>query len=209
MSLQLQDISITAGSFSLNQVNLEVKEAEHVVLMGRTGSGKTLLLETVCGLRRPKSGQIHACGRNVTKETPAMRGLGYVPQDGAIFASMRIRDQIGFPLYVRREGNGKSPRVLEVAKLVGIEHLLDRWPRGLSGGERQRLALARAIVFQPKVLLLDEPMSALDEETRDNLIPVLKDVRKATGASVLHVTHSAREAENLGDRIVNLQEISS
>ncbi len=209
MSLQLQNISITAGSFSLKQVNLEVKEAEHVVLMGRTGSGKTLLLETICGLRRQKSGHIHACGRNVTDETPAMRGLGYVPQDGAIFASMRVRDQIGFPLRVRREGNGKSPRVLEVAKLVGIEHLLDRWPHGLSGGERQRLALARAIVFQPKVLLLDEPMSALDEDTRDSLIPVLKDVRKATGASVLHVTHSAREAENLGDRIVNLQEIAS
>ena len=209
MSLRLQDISITAGSFSLEKVNLEVKKAEHVVLMGRTGSGKTLLLETICGLRRPLSGSVQACGSDITEKSPALRGLGYVPQDGAIFASMRVRDQIGFPLRVRREGNGNSPRVLEVAKLVGIEDLLDRWPRGLSGGERQRLALARAIVFRPKVLLLDEPMSALDEETRNNLIPVLKDVRSATGASVLHVTHSAREAEDLGDRIVNLQEIAS
>ena len=209
MSLRLQDISITAGAFSISNVNLKVEQGEHVVLMGPTGSGKTLLLETICGLRRPETGRIISSEGDITDEPPALRGLGYVPQDGAIFASMRVGEQIAFPLRVRKVGNDISAKVEEVAKLVGIEHLLARKPHGLSGGERQRLALARAIVFSPRLILLDEPMSALDEYTRDRLLPVLRDVRSATGASFLHVTHSTQEAQSLADRIVQLQDIAS
>lgn len=207
MSLELKGLSLHAGAFALKGVNLSVASGEHVVLMGRTGSGKTLLLETICGLRRADSGTISLGGIDVTPLAPGARGLGYVPQDAAIFKSMRIRNQIAFPLRVRGEGDGALDRVREVAALVGIEPLLDRTPKGLSGGERQRIALARAIIFGPKVLLLDEPMSALDDETRDALLPVFRAVRESTGVTVLHVTHSLHEAEKLGDRVVNMREV--
>lgn len=209
MSLQLKKLSLGADSFALEDINLDIDSGEHVVLMGATGCGKTMLLETICGLRPATAGFIICSGTDITTLSPGARGLGYVPQDAAIFKSMRVRDQIAFPLHVRGQRNEAFDRVLEVASLVGIEPLLDRGPRGLSGGERQRIALARAIAFRPKVLLLDEPMSALDDQTRDDLLPVFKAVRSATGVSVLHVTHSQREASQLGDRVVTFQELFS
>jgi molybdate/tungstate transport system ATP-binding protein len=209
MSLCLKHVCLHAGLFTLDAVSLTVASGEHVVLMGTTGSGKTLLLETICGLRKPTSGSISSNGRELTFLSPGERGLGYVPQDGALFQSMRVRDQLAFPLHIRGERAEAKQRVEAVASLVGIESLLNRTPVGLSGGERQRISLARAIVFRPKVLLLDEPLSALDDETRDALLPVFAEVRAATGVTILHVTHSQREAAELGDRVLFMRELSA
>ena len=207
MSLQLAQVSMVAGGFRLEEVSCDVPDGAHCVLTGRTGTGKTMLLETICGLRTQTGGTIVARGRDITHEPPGQRGIGYVPQDGAIFRSMRIDRQIGFPLAVQgTPADEIRDRVREVAELVGIGHLLERRPAGLSGGERQRTALARAIAARPKLLLLDEPMSALDDETRHGLIDALRMIRSATGATILHVSHNMHETRALGTSFLRLED---
>jgi ABC-type sugar transport system ATPase subunit len=171
--------------------------------MGRTGTGKTTLLDTICGLRRPTEGSIWIEGTDVTQFTPGDRGIGYVPQDGALFTRSTVRQHLEFGLTV-----GRRPRILkteiarrvdELAILLGISHLLKRRPRGLSGGERQRVALGRALAHQPSLLLLDEPLSALDDETREEMYDLIRRLRKETEVTALHVTHSREEANQLAD----------
>ena len=196
--IQIQNLTVHAGEFRLQNVAMTVPAGKYGVLMGQTGSGKTTILESVIGLRTIDSGQIRLCEREVTGLNPAVRGIGYVPQDGALFATMTVRDHLDFALMIRRTSPDQSKRrVEELADLLGILDLLDRKPRGLSGGERQRVALGRALSFQPKVLCLDEPLSALDDDTRDRMCELLEQVQKHTGTTTLHVTHNSHEAERL------------
>jgi ABC-type sugar transport system ATPase subunit len=175
--------------------------------MGKTGSGKTTILEAICGLRRVVAGRSHLLERDVTDLKPAARGLGYVPQDGALFGTMSVREHLAFAPRVAGWGtNSIEQRVTELAGLLSLEHLLNRHPLGLSGGEAQRVALGRALARHPKVLCLDEPLSALDDETRGEMCNVLRRVRKHTGVTVLHVTHSLEEARRLGDVILTLRD---
>ncbi len=168
--------------------------------MGKTGCGKTTLLEGVCGLRRLESGTIRLLDRGVTGLRPADRGIGYVPQDLALFSTLSVRDHLAFALVVRRRPWREiAARVKELAELLGIGRLLDRKPRGLSGGEAQRVALGRALAMRPQVLLFDEPLSALDDETRQEMYELLQAVRRAMPVTVLHVTHNRDEASRLGD----------
>ncbi|MBM3867234.1 MAG: ABC transporter ATP-binding protein, partial [Verrucomicrobia bacterium] len=170
------------------------------VLMGRTGCGKTTLLEILCGLRQPSGGRVFIGERDVTDLPPGERGIGYVPQDGAMFPTMSVREQIGFALMIRQRSAGEiAARVKELADHLGVVHLLDRRPQNLSGGERQRVALGRALAAKPSVLLLDEPLSALDEELRDDLAALLKRLQRELNLTALHITHSRREAEQLAD----------
>lgn len=198
--IDLRGVSICTGGFALSNVNLSIRAGTYAVLMGGTGEGKTTILESICGLRTIAAGKISLSGHDVTQRKPADRGVGYVPQDLGLFPTMTVRGHLEFALRVRRrtaqEING---RVEELARLLGIEHLLDRRPRGLSGGEAQRVALGRALSFQPDVLLLDEPLNALDEATRDRLCELLKSVQKKSGITTLHVTHSRVEAQRLAD----------
>jgi ABC-type sugar transport system ATPase subunit len=174
--------------------------------MGMTGSGKTTILEAIIGLRSVAGGRIWLDGNDVTRTKPALRGIGYVPQDGALFSTMTVHDQIALALYVRRvQPDAIRRRVAELAEMLGIADLLDRRPKGLSGGERQRVALGRALSFEPRVLCLDEPLSALDEETRQQMYSLLKRVRAQTGVTALHVTHSHEEAEQLADSVFRLK----
>lgn len=190
----------------LDGVSLEIPSASYAVLMGRTGSGKTTLLEILCGLRDPTVGSVWIDGRDVTWLPPGERGLGYVPQDGALFPKLTVRGQIGFGLRMRRlPASEIESRVCEAAERVGIASLLDRFPQGLSGGERQRVALARALVVKPSVLLLDEPLASVDEETQSGLIDLLRETQRTQGITVLHVTHSRREAEGLGEVHLRLE----
>jgi ABC-type sugar transport system ATPase subunit len=175
--------------------------------MGKTGSGKTTILESVIGLRSVSRGQISLCGRDVTNLKPAVRGVGYVPQDGALFSTMTVRDQIALALVIRKVPRVSiERRVNELSELLGISHLLHRKPFGLSGGERQRVALGRALSFQPRVLCLDEPLSALDQETRSQICTLLDNVRKHTNVTTLHVTHSIEEARVLADCVFRIEE---
>ncbi len=193
-------LSIHVGQFRLDDVSFTVPSGQYAVLMGRTGCGKTTILESIIGLRSIRSGRISLCDQDVTRVNPAARGVGYVPQDGALFAGMSVRDQLAFALTIRRVSSREiSQRVDELAALLGIGHLLKRTPRGLSGGERQRVALGRALSFRPKILCLDEPLSALDTETRSQMCELLKSVSVQTQVTTLHVTHHPEEARLLGD----------
>ena len=196
-----------AGSFSLADVSFELISGHYAILMGRTGRGKTTLLEVICGLRSATAGAIHIAHQNVTDLPPRARGIGYVPQDLALFSTMTVRENIGFALSIRRmTANDIRRRVDELAALLGVQALLERMPIHLSGGEKQRVALGRALAAQPHVLLLDEPFSALDDHTRDEMHALMRTVRTATGATVLHVTHSRAEAQALGDQIFVLDQ---
>jgi molybdate/tungstate transport system ATP-binding protein len=200
--IRLEDVTIRAGAFSICDVSLEVPAHRYGVLMGQTGSGKTTLLEAICGLRRLHSGRITLGGRDVTALKVAQRGIGYVPQDRALFPTMSVREHLAFALTIRKwDREAIQMRVSELAEMLAIAPLLDRGVTSLSGGEAQRVALGRALAHRPSVLLLDEPLSALDEETRSQMTDLLRSVQHETGVTVLHVTHSAREAERLAQQL--------
>lgn len=202
--ITVEQLSLNQGAFALRDVSFTVPAGGYAVLMGRTGSGKTTILEAIAGLRRVTGGRVALSGRDVTGEKPAGRNLGYVPQDAALFSSMTVRENLAFALQLRRLP--VAERVAELANLLGLVPLLDRYPAGLSGGEAQRVALGRALAFRPPVLLLDEPLSALDDETRQEMYRLLQSVRKHAGVTVLHVTHNHADAERLADLRLRLED---
>ena len=204
--IEVRNISVQLGQFRLEDVRFVITSGDYGVLMGRTGSGKTTLLEIVCGLRPLSSGEVWLNGINVTNMKPANRNIGYVPQDGALFPTMTVRDHLAFAPTLRKWSNRDiNDRVDELAELLGIEYLLSRMPQGLSGGETQRVALGRAIACRPGILCLDEPLSALDEETRDEMYGLLKSVQQRTGVTALHITHSRSEAAALADQLLTIE----
>lgn len=205
--IALENVTVRAGTFRLTGVQLYVPAGGHAALMGRTGSGKTTLLEAICGLKPVDEGRIRLHGQDVTRWKPAERGVGYVPQDRALFPTLTVEEHLAFALVIRKWKRAAiDQRVAELAELLGLEKLLGRRPLGLSGGESQRVALGRALSFQPPVLLLDEPLSALDEETREEMCALLQSIRERTGVTTLHVTHNLREAHRLADVVFLLRD---
>jgi ABC-type sugar transport system ATPase subunit len=203
--ISVRGVTVRSGGFSLRQLSLEVPAGGYGVLMGRTGAGKTTLLEMLCGLRDVAEGSIWLDQRDVTQLRPAERGIGYVPQDRALFQTMTVRENIAFAPSIHGWSRGEiDARVAELAELLRITPLLGRSVTGLSGGEAQRVALGRALAARPKILLLDEPLSALDDETWEGMVELLRQVRKLTGVTTLHVTHRLQEAGQLGDRFFRL-----
>jgi ABC-type sugar transport system ATPase subunit len=198
--LELRDLCLSKGSFRIQDVSLGVAEHEYFALVGPTGCGKTLLLETIAGLERPLSGAVLMDGDDVTDREAEERNVGYVPQDYALFPHMSVEGNILSGCLARRVPREEAlGRAREMADLLGIGHLLPRRIRGLSGGERQRVALARALVTHPRILLLDEPLAALDPSTRSRLWRGLKRVHQALRLTTIHVTHDFQEAHALAD----------
>lgn len=196
--IELANITWSTGArVILDDLTLTIPSGTYAVLMGSTGCGKTTLLEVLCGLRQPQKGRVLIDGRDVTALEPRERGIGYVPQDLALFPSLKVFDQIAFALMLR--GRPAESRVRELANELAISHLLDRQPEALSGGEKQRVAIARALAANPKLLLLDEPLSALDEAMRGEAAAMLKRIQQQHHLTVLHVTHSQAEAAQLAD----------
>ena len=205
--IELKNVSCTQGSFQLKDVSLSIGAGEYAVLMGPTGRGKTTLLEIICGLRPVAEGRVVVRGVDVTGWPPADRQIGYVPQDLALFPNMNVRGHLEFALRLRRKSKPLiDARTDELSKLLGITHLLQRSIQGLSGGEAQRVALGRAIAFEPAVLLLDEPLSALDADTRQDMHDLLRKLKHSTGMTTLHVTHNHEEAAALADRTFRLRD---
>lgn len=203
----LEQVTVRVGTFALQEIAFEVPAGSFAVLMGRTGAGKTTLLEAICGLKPVARGTIRLHGRDVTQLRPAERGIGYLPQDRALFQTMTVREHLAFALVIRKTSPAiVSQRVEELARLLGIAHLLDRRPHGLSGGEGQRVALGRALSARPGILCLDEPLSALDEETKREIYALLKKIQQTTGVTILQVTHNLDEADQLADHVFLLQQ---
>ncbi len=199
--ISLRNIVYNVDEFELN-ASLDIENDEYRVLFGMTGCGKTTLLESICGLRQVSSGEIIVGNIDITNLEPRMRQVGYVPQDGALFDHLSVRANIEFALKVRGVGRDERNRIVEKsASDMRIAHLLERRIPGLSGGERQRVALSRALVSRPKLLLLDEPVSALDEFTRDAVCRELVRLHRETGIPILHVCHSFEEARMVSDNI--------
>jgi molybdate/tungstate transport system ATP-binding protein len=205
--IQTENISFRVGKFELKGITLHIARGEYFVLMGPPGSGKSILLECLCGLRRIRSGRILIDGRDVTGLEPKERGIGYVPQDYGLFSHLSVADNIGFGLRKRGiAGKSRHRKVNEAAESLGIERLLERSVRGLSGGEQQRVALARAVVVEPKVLFLDEPVSALDEATRRAVCSELKSLHDRLGMTTVHICHNREEALSVADRAAVLRD---
>lgn len=205
--IELQSVDIRVGTFALDQIAFTIPTGQYGILMGKTGCGKTTILEAVCGLKKIAHGKISLMGRDVTSLKPAQRGIGFVPQDGALFSTMTVYEQLAFALTIRKwKKKAIDERVHALAEELGITHLLKRKPVGLSGGERQRVALGRALSSKPAVLCLDEPLSALDEITREEMYELLRSLKEHINVTVLHITHSLQETRKLADKILILKD---
>ena len=198
---------------ALDNVSLSVEKGEFLVVLGPSGSGKTTLLRIIAGLEKPTSGVVYIDGEVVADPSrrlyvpPQKRDVGMVFQNWALYPNMRVFDNIAFPLEIKGLGRDEiRRRVKEVAEVLGIQDLLDRYPRQLSGGQQQRVALARALVKNPKVLLLDEPFSNLDARVRVTARTFVKKVQRSLGITTILVTHDQADAFAVGDRIVVLNQ---
>ncbi|NUO59466.1 MAG: ABC transporter ATP-binding protein [Hamadaea sp.] len=190
-----------------DDVSLEVADGEFLVLVGPSGCGKTTLLRMVAGLETPDSGTIHIGERDVTGVAARHRGISMVFQSYAIFPHMKVRDNIGFGLAMRKVDPAEiRRRVDQAAELLQLTEVLDRFPAQLSGGQRQRVAVARAVVVDSGVLLMDEPLSNLDALLRLQFRAELKKIVREIGTTTLYVTHDQAEAMSLGDRVAVMRD---
>jgi ABC-type sugar transport system ATPase subunit len=200
--LEVKDLNVQLGKFFLKNINLDVKDGEYFVLLGPTGSGKSVLLESIAGLNAITSGQIWINGKNVTDLNLEHRKIGFAYQDYALYRHLTVRDNISFGLLWRNQKPKEIAKAVDQAiELLGISNLLEKRPWSLSGGESQKIALARAIAVKPDLLILDEPLSAVDSETKEDYERELKELHNRLKLTTIHVTHNFEEAIALGDRI--------
>ena len=203
--IEVRGLNLFLGDFWVENLNLTLQEEVYNVLLGPTGSGKTLILESVIGLRNFQSGKIIIGGEEIQNFPPERRGISYLPQDLALFPHLTVRENLLYGLRAQK----KSPRENEnhLSSLIDtlkIGHLLDRYPQGLSGGEKQRVALGRALAPSPQLLLLDEPLAALDPALKNEIQQLLISLHRSLKFTALHVTHDLDEAYLLGDSITVL-----
>ncbi len=203
IGLELRNLVKHYGSVeAVRGVDLKVREGEFLTVLGPSGSGKTTILRLVAGFTLPTSGAILLRGRDVSRMTPAERGIGMVFQHYALFPHMTVHDNMAYGLKMRGWPRQKrEKRVEEMSELVGLSGMGERLPRELSGGQQQRVALARALAFEPALLLMDEPLGALDRELRIRMAAELRRIHRELGTTVVYVTHDRDEAMTLSDRV--------
>ena len=203
-TLSLHNLQKTYGNFTaVNGVSLEVGQAEFIALLGPSGCGKTTMLRMIAGFIEPTAGRIVIGEHDVTAQPPHRRNTGMVFQSYALFPHMTVAENVSFGLRMRRLGGAAiQARSLEALRLVQLDHLAARYPRELSGGQQQRVAVARALVIQPDVFLLDEPLSNLDAKLRQSVGMEMRALQRNLGLTTVFVTHDQNEALALADLLV-------
>ena len=190
---------------ALYPVDLDVARGEFLTLLGPSGSGKTTLLNLIAGMISPSEGRIHIDGKDVTSTAPSKRNLGMVFQNYALLPHMTIFENVAYPLRIRKNSEADiRTKVGRVLELMQLGHVAKRYPRELSGGQQQRISLARCIVYDPALILMDEPLGALDKKLREQMQLEIKRLHLQLGTTILYVTHDQEEALSMSDRIVLL-----
>ena len=202
--VELRDVSKHFGSVvALREMCLDVYKGEFLTLLGPSGSGKTTLLNVIAGMRFPTTGEVSIDGRNVTAMPPHKRGLGMVFQSYALMPHMTVYENIAFPLQLRKVRRDEiRRRVSDVLELVRLPHLARRKPQELSGGQQQRVSIARCLVYNPNLILMDEPLGALDKNLREQMQLEIKRIHVESGMTIMYVTHDQDEALNMSDRVM-------
>ena len=202
-NLQISGLSKRYGDFvALAPLDLDVAQGEFLTLLGPSGSGKTTLLSLIAGLAQPDEGQILINGIDVTYGAPYERDIGMVFQNYALFPHMTVAENIAFPLQMRKtDAKTARAQVMQALEMVHLPHVAARYPRELSGGQQQRIALARCMVYRPSIILMDEPLGALDKKLRDQMQLEIKRIHRELGTTIVYVTHDQEEAMTMSDRI--------
>lgn len=202
MFLEVQNLNVDLGKFHLENVSLKLEKNDYMVVIGPTGSGKSVLLETIAGFFHPKSGKIFLEGEDITDLNPEKRGISIVYQDYVLFPNMNVFENIAYGLKKKvKDREIIESRVFDMAKLLKIEHLLDRNPETLSGGEKQRTAIARSLIVEPNILLMDEPFSALDVNTHAYLTELIKKAINDHQTTCIHVSHNFNDVWSLAEQV--------
>jgi len=202
--IKLSNLSKSFGSTkAVNSINIDVKDGELITLLGPSGCGKTTTLRMIAGLEIPDKGEIIINGKNVSRIPPWERNCGFVFQKYALFPHLNIFENIAYGLRIRKKKRSYIKEKVEfLAKMLDITNFLDRYPRQLSGGQQQRVSVARALVIDPIVLLMDEPLTGLDAKLREKVRFELKNIQRKVGITTIYVTHDQEEAFVLADRII-------
>ncbi len=199
---QIKNLNINLGQFFLKNINLDLNSGEYFIILGKSGAGKTVLLETIAGRYKIKSGNIIKNNEDISKAPPEKRDIGFVYQNYELFYHLNVKDNIGFSLKFKnlskKDINFKIDEMIEV---LGITHLKNRYPKDLSGGEKQRVAIGRSLINSPNLLLLDEPFSALDYITKENVKGIFNNIYDNFKPTIIHVTHDIRETIYPVDKI--------
>jgi molybdate/tungstate transport system ATP-binding protein len=205
--ITIKNLSGKLGEFHLHDINLTVNKGEYLTILGPTGAGKTVLIEYITGIYKPDQGSILADGEDITSLYPEERNIGYVPQDYALFPNLTVKNNIAYGLEARKMPSDKIDSVVsEMISRLKIEYIQHRMPLNLSGGEKQRVALGRALVTEPRLLLLDEPLSALDENLRTEMARKLRRIQRDVNGTFIHICHNFEEASDVADRIAIMKD---
>ncbi len=201
---QVKNLLVEKSGFKLHHISFSMLKGEYVIILGPTGCGKTMLLETLAGLHKPSKGEIILDKQVITTLPPESRHFGFSYQDSLLYPFLNVEDNILFGAKARHKHKEDKTlkRLIELVHIMDIKHLLNRYPHALSGGELQRVSLARAILINPSILLLDEPLSALDPQTRQSMRCLLQEIHQTEGLSIIHVTHDFNEALQLGTKVI-------